>query len=114
MNAKNKNLGRLIRTLPDKCPLCHSSMQLRARKIIVLVRGVEEDDEEEYKVCSVCDNELEIRQKDRKKRKRVFDKTAYVPEVIDKKEGRGGYKKRDSTSKSNGGKSDRSPRKNSR
>ena len=115
MDSEN-NLGRLIRTLPEKCPLCHSPMQLRSRKIKVLVRGIEEQEEDEYKICSVCDNEVEIRQKDQKKRKRVIDKTAFIPEVIDsKKEGRkDGYKKSERPTKNYGGESGKGNRKISR
>jgi hypothetical protein len=102
MDTVDNELGRLIRTLSEKCSACHSPMQLRARKIDILVRGVEESDEEEYKVCSVCGEEVEIRYRDIKKRKKVFDKTAIVSDAVEKKEGRNEYKQRSPTSKDNG------------
>lgn len=74
------NLGRLVKTLSEKCPECNHPLQLRARKITSLSRGVEMESEEEYKVCSVCEYEQEIPLRDRKKRIQHIDKTAYVKE----------------------------------
>lgn len=100
----DSELGRLIRTLKEKCPVCTHPMQLRARKIISLLRGVETIEEEEYKCCSVCDFESEIR--DHKKRKQVFDKTAFVKEPVEEKKGRydknAKHPKRETTFKNNG------------
>jgi len=80
-----ENLGRLIRTLNEKCSECAHPMQLRGRKIIQIVRGLEEETEEEYKICSFCSLEVEIPLRDRKKRVERPDKTRYVKEVIEEK-----------------------------
>ena len=61
------DLGRLVRTLKDKCPLCHNPLQLRARTNSQLVRGVEVVTEKKYISCSVCDYEKsEAKQKGKK------------------------------------------------
>jgi len=79
------NLGKLKKTLSEKCPECSHPLQLRSRKTISLSRGVELEIEEEYKVCSVCDYEREIPLRDRKKRVEHVDKTAYVKELETKR-----------------------------
>ena len=78
-------VGRLIKTLSEKCPECSHSLQLRGRKILSLSRGIELESEEEYKICSVCDYEQEIPLRDRKKRVEHIDKTAYVKEPENKR-----------------------------
>jgi DNA-directed RNA polymerase subunit M/transcription elongation factor TFIIS len=74
------NLGRLKRTLSEKCPSCSKPMQLRVRQIENLQRGEIITEEDEYKKCSVCDYEEEI--KNPKKRKVVFDKTQLKKEDL--------------------------------
>lgn len=81
----NSDLGRLIRTLKERCSECNHPMQLRARKVNSLVRGIENTEEEEYKVCSYCFVEVEIPLRDRKKRIEHFDKVRYVKEPIEEK-----------------------------
>lgn len=76
-------LGRLIRTIKDRCPLCSSHLQLRGRKTSILFRGENIEQEEEYICCSSCEYESEI--KDHKKRKIVLDKTAYIEPVDEKR-----------------------------
>ena len=98
-----ENIGRLKRTLSEKCPVCGKPLQLRVREIESLLRGETVIDEETYKKCSVCDFTEEI--KNQKKRKRVFDKTKMVKEdlvVDDRKDRKGGnndrYKQRERSS----------------
>ncbi len=112
----DSDLGRLVRTLKDRCGECNFPMQLRARKIVSLVRGVENEAEEEYKVCSNCQLEVEIPLKERKKRVEHFDKTAYVKEPLEnnKRDNNARYKKPERPAKNDGSKSWGSPRKSSR
>jgi hypothetical protein len=49
----NKNLGRLKRTLKEKCTDCHVPMQLRVR----IERGMNI----EYKFCRICGNEVLVK-----------------------------------------------------
>ena len=77
-------LGRLIHSLKEKCE-CGHTLQLRARKVSKLVRGEQQFEEEEYKVCGHCGMELEIPLRDRKKRVEHFDKTKLVKEPVEEK-----------------------------
>lgn len=107
-------LGRLIKTERKDCPNCVSTiMQLRGRKVIELIRGVEVELEEEYYHCPSCHADDEIRFRDRKKRELKIDKTAYE---ITEKRGRGnGDTKKSTRPESNfGEKSRRDFRKDSR
>ena len=79
------DLGRLIRTLKDRCSNCSHPLQLRGRQVPVLVRGEQMFEEEEYKVCSFCGEEIEIPLRDRKKRVEHFDKTKIVKEPVEEK-----------------------------
>jgi len=91
-------LGRLIRTIKMECPECVSLvMQLRGRQIKEIVRGIEVDSEEEYHLCPACGVEVEILFRDKKKRVEHVDKTKYVPEKIDSKRDKNGYKKSNPT-----------------
>lgn len=100
------NTGRLIRTLNEKCSDCTHPLQLRGRKIKTLVRGEEVFEEEEYKVCSNCKEEIEIPLRDRKKRVTRFDKTNVKEPIEEKKSRRFSQNassfKRSATSKNNG------------
>ena len=71
----SSDLGKLKRTLKEKCSNCNHPLQLRVRSLKSLLRGVEILKEEEYKYCSNCKTEIEIRNKDLKKRTEHFDKT---------------------------------------
>lgn len=77
-------LGRLIRSLKEKCE-CGHSLQLRARKLSVVVRGEQQFEEEEYKICGFCHSEIEIPFREKKKRVEHFDKTKLVKEPVEEK-----------------------------
>lgn len=95
-------LGRLIRSLKEKCK-CGHSLQLRARKISIIVRGEQQFEEQQYKVCGYCGEEIEIPTREIKKRVERFDKTKLVKEPVDDKKRR--YDKNASSPKRNGTKS---------
>jgi len=58
-------LGKLKRSLKDRCPLCGKTLQLRVREIESINRGMEALIPEEYVCCSNknCFYEQEIEQK---------------------------------------------------
>lgn len=89
----DSDLGRLRKTLNEKCEFCNSPMQLRVRTKTEPVRGVDTEFEEEYKICSKCGEEVEIRFRDNKKRVTRFDKTAYVKPIEEKRGDNRGYNK---------------------
>jgi hypothetical protein len=114
---KEINLGRLKRTLSEKCPCCGKALQLRVRQTDNLLRGETIIEEEEYKQCSVCDYEEEI--KNPKKRKMVFDKTRLKKEDLIVEDGRrsrrgnnNGYPQRTRTDSNHGTKSEGGVRRN--
>ena len=86
------DLGRLIRTLHEKCPVCHSPLQMRAVTVKLLVKGQEITEEEIHCVCSLCSYEEDVEPKRRKSREIRVDAR--------KLEGRrnGDHKKRERTS----------------
>jgi hypothetical protein len=52
------NIGRLIRTTPEVCRWCGKShLQIRAIKIMVMVKGVETEEENQFLRCPKCENE---------------------------------------------------------
>jgi len=58
-------LGKLKRSLKDRCPLCGKNLQLRVREIETINRGMETLIPEEYICCSNrnCIYEQELEQK---------------------------------------------------
>lgn len=101
-------LGRLKRSLKQRCPDCNHVLQIRIRENVQMVRGEDILEETDYIVCSAeCGYESEI--KEQKKRKERLDKTAYVkPVENDRRDKNAKYPKRDSTSKNYGGKGENS------
>jgi hypothetical protein len=87
------DLGRLKRTLSEKCSCCNHALQLRTRKMDSLLRGETIQEEEDYKYCPNCYEEIEIR--DQKKRKATdgFDKTRLKPEDMVVKDDRKGTRR---------------------
>ena len=75
---EENSLGRLLKTLKERCPLCNHVLQLRARTIPFVAGGVDMTDEEEYICCSNCEYERETEV--RKRRERV-DKTSLFVET---------------------------------
>jgi hypothetical protein len=86
-------LGRLKRSMKEKCPNCGHTLQLRVREEMQLVRGEEQVNEVEYIVCPIDNCEYEAEIKEPKKRVERFDKTKFVPEPK-KERDNGGHKKR--------------------
>ena len=106
-------LGRLIRSLKEKCE-CGHTLQLRGRRIPIMVRGEEQFEEQEYKVCGFCGNEIEIPLRQIKKRIVHIDKTAYIKPVEEKRRYNASDKKRISTKSGDAKTSGRSSRGSSR
>ena len=79
---EGNDLGRLVRTLSEKCPRCERPLQIRARKIIYWFKNDPLDKEVEYIACSnpSCEYEREMEQKKREHRP---DKYSSVPAVIE-------------------------------
>lgn len=71
-DAENSELGRLKKTLKEKCPICSKNLQIRARKFIVVEFGEDIEKEKEYIRCSnlSCDYERGIDKKSQKTKKR--------------------------------------------
>lgn len=93
------NLGRLVRTLGEKCKFCGRPLQLRARKGYSMFMGEQILNEVEYIHCSNpdCDFEREVEQK---KRKQKMDRGSVVELVPDRRDN--GYNQRNRSGKSNG------------
>lgn len=54
------NVGRLIRTTPELCQWCGKAhLQVRAMKVMVMVKGVEMEEENQFLYCPKCENEEE-------------------------------------------------------
>ena len=62
-----------------------------------MVRGEQQFEEDEYKVCGFCGLEIKIPLRDRKKRIEHFDKTKLVKEPVDDKKRR--YNNKDASDK---------------
>lgn len=109
-----ENLGRFIKGLKERCPSCSTPLQVRGVKKSYLLRGVEMFNEEEIIQCPNCGYEEKI--KNQKKRKMVFDKTAFVKEPLkdNKKEGKSGYNKRSTVKNSHGTEGNRGFRTNNK
>lgn len=78
----DNDLGRLIRTLKERCPNCNSVLQLRARKKTQLVRGMETTTETNYICCVVCDYEKGVKKKG--KDHPNIDKTIWIDQEENK------------------------------
>jgi hypothetical protein len=102
-------LGRLKRSMKEKCPNCGHTLQLRVREEMQLVRGEEQINEVEYIVCPIDNCEYEAEIKEPKKRVERFDKTKFVPEPK-KERDNGGHKKRVGASENYARKSNESNR----
>lgn len=94
LHAYGMDVGKLKKTLNEKCPECGHALQLRTKEEIYLAAGVDRIKVVEYIKCSVCDYECES--KNEKKRKERFDKTEILIEPVteDKRGGNGKYKER--------------------
>lgn len=66
------NKGKLRRSLGEKCPLCKSILQLRAREESVIFKGRPLLKDKEYITCSneFCEYERDVVQKRRKLREK--------------------------------------------
>lgn len=54
------NIGRLIHTTPEPCQWCGKAhLQVRAIKVMVMVKGVETEEENQFLYCPKCENEEE-------------------------------------------------------
>lgn len=86
----SEEIGRLIRTTNESCNECSNThLQLRARKVVLIVKGEEIEEESQYLFCSICENEIEYKDKKINKNKHREVKEIKVKEV---KNGR--YKER--------------------
>lgn len=52
--TNHKQVGRLKRTLKDRCPKCSHVLQLRAKEKKYMLDGVEMATEEDFIACSSC------------------------------------------------------------
>jgi hypothetical protein len=64
----SRDLGRLIRTTSDKCPLCKKPLQVRARIKTSRFKDKQIEKEIQYLSCSGqgCEYESSLKQKERK------------------------------------------------
>lgn len=87
------DIGRLIHTTKQVCSDCENGrLQVRARKVIVMVKGEETTEESQYLYCPVCENE-ETEYKDKKQDKNKHREIKPVVEVKEVKN-YGRYKER--------------------
>lgn len=70
-----RDLGRLIRTTSDKCPLCKKPLQIRARIKVSRFKDKQIEKEIQYLSCSGqdCEYESSLKQKERKVRPNKYE-----------------------------------------
>lgn len=66
-------IGRLKRTIGEKCPVCNSQLQLRVLDKPVVISGVSTTTQEEIIICSNEYCEYERKPKKQKRRVRELD-----------------------------------------
>lgn len=65
-------LGKLKRTLKDKCPECKKVLQLREKQEDTFIKGFPVTTASEYIYCPSCGYEEEIKQKKRRVEENPF------------------------------------------
>ena len=63
-------LGKLKKTLSEKCPECHKNLQLRVLPRQMIIDGEEIDAESEYKYCPNCETEMDVSDKKHNRHKK--------------------------------------------
>ena len=69
------SIGKLKRTIGEKCPVCNSQLQLRVRDIPAVISGLSVSTQEEIIICSnqSCEYERMPKKKKRKIREVEFE-----------------------------------------
>ena len=85
-------IGRLIRTTSEKCPICKRPLQVRARKLTSMFKDEILTKEHQYLACSnpSCEYERDLEQKIREKHP---DKYSEPIKAIEQRGGGNGYSK---------------------
>ena len=63
----SSQLGKLIRTLPDKCPDCGHKLQLRHIDEVSTQKGIGIAVNREIKQCPICEYEEDVKLEDKNK-----------------------------------------------
>jgi len=75
------NAGKLVKTIGEKCPLCHKPLQIRRRFETSIIEGVEVENNVDYVRCSNLSCDYEDEEKDKRKKKKHIRKLDVYEDV---------------------------------
>lgn len=78
----DQNLGRLVRTLGERCSECNTCLQVRSRDGEQLIDGETISLEEKYKYCPICEIEIDMNDDRSDKRKEWRENYAHHKQQV--------------------------------